>query len=72
MPGRASVRRSTAISSKSIATIATIGIDIGKNSFHIVPRSTRRGRAAATRVTRSGPSAARRNAAVLTVSARIT
>src|SRR5437660_11187260 len=28
--------RSTAMSNKSIATIATMGIDIGKNSFHVV------------------------------------
>src|SRR5258708_3141271 len=32
----ASVKRSTAMSNKSIATIATMGIDIGKNSFHVV------------------------------------
>ena len=32
----ASVKRSTATSNKSIATIATMGIDIGKNSFHVV------------------------------------
>jgi hypothetical protein len=31
-----SVERSTAMSNKSIATIATMGIDIGKNSFHVV------------------------------------
>src|ERR1700693_25821 len=29
-------RRSTAMCNKSNATIATIGIDIGKNSFHVV------------------------------------
>src|SRR5215470_15079112 len=32
----ASVRRSTAMSNKSTATVATMGIDIGKNSFHVV------------------------------------
>src|SRR5260221_6540873 len=32
----ASVKRSTAMSNKSIATMATMGIDIGKNSFHVV------------------------------------
>jgi hypothetical protein len=32
----ASVKRSTAMSKKSIATIATQGIDIGKNSFHVI------------------------------------
>jgi hypothetical protein len=32
----ASVERSIAMSNKSIATIATMGIDIGKNSFHVV------------------------------------
>src|SRR2546428_6476908 len=32
----ASVKRSTAMSNKSIATIATMGIDIGKNWFHVV------------------------------------
>src|SRR5258708_10593465 len=32
----ASVKRSAAMSNKSIATIATMGIDIGKNSFHVV------------------------------------
>src|ERR1700757_1726581 len=31
-----SVERSTAMSNKSIATVATMGIDIGKNSFHVV------------------------------------
>jgi transposase len=36
MLGRASVERSIAMSNKSIATIATMGIDIGKNSFHVV------------------------------------
>src|SRR5260370_36075235 len=32
----ASVKRSTAMSNKSIAMIATMGIDIGKNSFNVV------------------------------------
>src|SRR5215468_6438280 len=32
----ASVRRSTAMSNKSTAIVATMGIDIGKNSFHVV------------------------------------
>src|SRR5262245_10911060 len=32
----ASVKWSTAMSNKSIATVATMGIDIGKNSFHVV------------------------------------
>src|SRR5258708_2484068 len=32
----ASVKRSTAMSNKSIATIATMGIDIGKNSCHVI------------------------------------
>src|SRR5260370_4321569 len=32
----ASVTRSSAMSNKSIATIATMGIDIGKNSFHVI------------------------------------
>jgi hypothetical protein len=36
MPGRGTIKRSTAMSNKSNATIATMGIDIGKNSFHIV------------------------------------
>jgi L-lactate oxidase len=40
--GRVS-KRSTAMSNKSIATIATMGIDIGKNSFHVVGLD-RRGR----------------------------
>src|SRR5258708_1653569 len=30
-----SLKRSTAMSNKSIATIATMGIDIGENSFHV-------------------------------------
>jgi hypothetical protein len=29
-------QRETAMSNKSIATITTIAIDIGKNSFHVV------------------------------------
>jgi hypothetical protein len=29
-------KRSTATSNKSIAIVATMGIDIGKNSFHVV------------------------------------
>src|SRR5260370_5825120 len=32
----ASVKRSTAMSNKSIAMIATMGIDIGKNSFNVI------------------------------------
>src|SRR5262249_22108466 len=32
------------MSSKSIATIATMGIDIGKNSFHVVGLDQRRDR----------------------------
>src|SRR5262249_13905543 len=32
----ARVKRSTAMANKSIATIGTMGIDIGKNSFHVV------------------------------------
>src|SRR5512137_2344353 len=36
MLGGASNQRSTAMSNKSNATIATMGIDIGKNSFHVV------------------------------------
>src|SRR5260370_29484698 len=32
----ASVKRSTAMSNKPIAMIATMGIDIGKNSFNVV------------------------------------
>src|SRR5258706_12522896 len=36
MLGGAGNQRSTAMSNKSIATVATIGIDIGKNSFHVV------------------------------------
>jgi hypothetical protein len=36
MLGRGTIKRSTAISNKSNATIATMGIEIGKNSFHIV------------------------------------
>src|SRR6059036_1911913 len=36
MLGRAANRKRTAMSNKSIATIATMGIDIGKNSFHVV------------------------------------
>src|SRR5262249_30139624 len=34
--GGAGNPRSTAMSNKSITTIATMGIDIGKNSFHVV------------------------------------
>src|SRR5258708_38449670 len=40
------------MSNKSIATIATMGIDIGKNSFHVVGLDRRRDRAAAEVVTR--------------------
>jgi hypothetical protein len=29
-------QRSTAMSNKSNPTVATVGIDIGKNSFHVV------------------------------------
>src|SRR5499427_697355 len=36
MLGGAGNQRSTAMSNKSITTIATMGIDIGKNSFHVV------------------------------------
>src|SRR5262250_2168715 len=36
MLGWGECQRSTAMSNKSIATIATMGIDIGKNSFHVV------------------------------------
>jgi hypothetical protein len=36
MLGRGTIKRSTAMSNQSNATIATMGIDIGKNSFHIV------------------------------------
>jgi hypothetical protein len=36
MLGRGTIKRSTAMSNKSNATIATMGIDIGKNSFHVV------------------------------------
>src|SRR5260221_869510 len=36
MLGRGPIKRSTAMSNKSDATVATIGIDIGKNSFHVV------------------------------------
>src|SRR6201982_2319572 len=36
MLGRAGSRRSTAMSNKSTANVATMGIDIGKNSFHVV------------------------------------
>src|SRR5947208_10994194 len=50
-----------AMSQKLNAAIAVIGIDIGKNSFHIVGRH----RAAAEVVTRPGGSAARQPAAVL-------
>jgi hypothetical protein len=36
MLGRGTIKRSTAMSNKSNATIATMGIDIGKNSFCVV------------------------------------
>jgi hypothetical protein len=36
MLGRGIIKRSTAMSNKSSATVATMGIDIGKNSFHVV------------------------------------
>src|SRR5438128_1047295 len=36
MLGRGTIKRSTAMSNKSNATIAAMGIDIGKNSFHVV------------------------------------
>src|SRR2546426_8964650 len=36
MLGGAANRRSTAMSNTTKATIATMGIDIGKNSFHVV------------------------------------
>src|SRR5215470_2759217 len=36
MLGGAGNQRSTAMSNKSNPTIATMGIDIGKNSFHVV------------------------------------
>jgi hypothetical protein len=53
------------MSNKSIAPLATMGIDIGKNSFHVVGLgSTRRNRAATKVVTRASRSAARRNAAM--------
>src|SRR2546426_10358784 len=41
MLGRAANRKRTAMSNKSIATIATMGIDIGKNSFHVVGHDQR-------------------------------
>src|SRR3974390_3492672 len=36
MLGRGTIKRSTAMSNKSNPTVATMGIDIGKNSFHVV------------------------------------
>jgi hypothetical protein len=36
MLGRGTIKGSAAMSNKSNATIATMGIDIGKNSLHIV------------------------------------
>src|SRR5712691_7768004 len=36
MLGRGTIQRSTAMSNKSNATVATMGIDIGKNSFHVI------------------------------------
>jgi transposase len=36
MLGWGELKRSTAMSNKSIATIATMGIDLGKNSFHVI------------------------------------
>jgi hypothetical protein len=48
------------MSNKSIATVATMGIDIGKNSFHVVGLgSTGRDRRSAEVVARPGRSAAR-------------
>jgi transposase len=36
MLGRGTVKRSTAMFNKSTPIVATMGIDIGKNSFHVV------------------------------------
>jgi transposase len=36
MLGRGTIKRSTSMSNKSNPTVATMGIDIGKNSFHVV------------------------------------
>jgi hypothetical protein len=52
------------MSTKSIANIATIGVDIGKNSFHVADRDTRRERAVAELVTRPDRSAAACNALI--------
>ena len=53
------------MTNKSIATVVTMGIDIGKNSFDVIGLDRRRrDRAAQEVVTRPGRSAVRRNAAV--------
>jgi hypothetical protein len=54
-----------AISCKLNSGIAVVGIDIGKNSFHVVGTITRRNHAAAEVVTRAGGNTARQLAAVL-------
>jgi transposase len=58
------VKRSIATSNKSNATVATMGIDIGKNSFHVVGLDQRGAIVLRQKWTQPSRSAARRNATV--------